>query len=239
MVTAHQPTIFGASVIAAVSSKANGTMKFGIGKSDEVVNNRNAFLKSVGIATDQTTLVKITYDTDDFTKYRIVTEAEKGAGMRGTDATEHADALVTTQPNHALFLPLADCVGAILYDEAHHALMVSHLGRHSVEAQGAARSVEYLKSHCASNPSRIKVWLSPGVGKATYPLRAFEGKGLHEVIVAQLRQAGINEANIENTNINTATSEEYYSHSEHLKGNDEPGRFAIVAMMRAQGEPAA
>lgn len=239
MISAHQPTIFGAHVIAAVSSAKDGNMKLGVGDESNVLASRAAFLQTVGIRPQDTTVVKITYDTDDFAKYRVVTPEDKGGGMTQDHPVQPADALVVDKPNHALFLPLADCVGAILYDEAHHVLMVSHLGRHSVEVHGATRGIEYLEEHFATNPAHIKVWLSPGVGKASYPLHAFEGKGLHEVIISQLHAAGVVDEHIENSAVDTATNESYYSHSQYLKGKREvPGRFAVVAQMRAQGEPA-
>jgi copper oxidase (laccase) domain-containing protein len=239
MILADQPTIFGDSVIAAISSRKNGNMKFGLEGETQTLENRQKFLKEAGMDIAHTSLVGITYDTDDFTKYRIVSPEDKAAGMLKAETIEHADALVTDASNHALFLPLADCVGAILYDEARHVLMVSHLGRHSIEVNGAAKSVEFLKAHYATDPSQLKIWLSPGVGKATYPLKAFDGKGLHEVIVSQLLEAGAKKENIENGAIDTATTEQYYSHSEFLKGNQEQaGRFAIVAQMRERGEPA-
>lgn len=238
MIASDQPTIFGSAVLAAISSKSDGNMKFGIGSDAEVENNRRQFLQQAGFDITRTTLVSITYDTDDFAKYRIVTEAEKQAGMTNGTTTQHADALVTTQPGHALFLPIADCVGVILYDPERGALMVSHIGRHSAEIDGARRGVKYLQDTCGTNPAALKVWLSPGVGKATYPLHRFGGKGLQEVITSQLVMSGVREQNIEKSDIDTATSKNYYSHSEYLKGNDDHGRFAIVAEMRVQGEPA-
>ena len=238
MIAADQPTIFGKSVIAAISSKTDGNMKFGVGDDSEVEVRRRRFLQAAGMDIDRTTLVAITYDTDNFAKYRIVTDAEKKAGMTKQAEVIHADALVTDRPGHALFLPLADCVGAILYDPEHQVLMVSHIGRHSAEIDGARRSVKYLKDNFATRPELLKVWLSPGVGKATYPLHRFGGRGLQEVIMSQLEMAGVNGQNIQKSDIDTAESENYYSHSQYLKGNDDHGRFAIVAEMRAQGEPA-
>ncbi len=240
MIHTHQPTIFGSKVVAAVSSVKNGNMKLGLGEENHVRANREAFLREVGIQIQDTTLVNVTYNTDDFVKYQTVTPQDKGGGMVPGHTVATADALVVDEPNHALFLLLADCVGAILYDEAHRVLMVSHLGRHSVEMQGASRSVEYLRIQFDTHPDQLKVWLSPGVGNTTYPLRAFEAKSLHQVITSQLHAAGVVDEHIENSNINTAASEEYYSHSEYLKGKREvPGRFAVVAQMRTQGEPAA
>ena len=240
MIAAHQPAIFGKNVRVGVSSKTDGNMKFGVADDDETVKNREAFLKSVGIPIESTTVVAITYDTDDFAKYRIVNDSEKGKEMKRTGEVEYADALVTLDPHHALFLPLADCVGAVLYDEAHGALMVSHLGRHSVEEEGAKKSVQYLQEIASSDPATLKVWLSPGVGNATYPLRAFENKSLHDVITQQLVQAGILAENIESANVDTAASDDYFSHSQFLKGDEtDAGRFAVVAMMMGvQGEPA-
>jgi len=239
MISAHQPTIFGPGVIAAVSSKKNGSMKLNHPDGDpQVIENRRRFLQNVGIDPRSATLVGVSYDTDDFARYRIVEENEKGIGIHDRQHVVDADALVTHHPDHALFLPLADCVGAILYDEAHGVLMVSHLGRHSTEIEGAKKSVEFLQKHYGTEPAVLKVWLSPGVGKATYPLTAFDGKGLHEVLEAQFMAAGVVKEHIENNNINTAESDDYYSHSEYLKGNDKFGRYAIVAMMTAQGEPA-
>jgi copper oxidase (laccase) domain-containing protein len=238
MITSDQPTIFGSAVIAAISSKHDGNMKFGMGSEAEVEENRRQFLQSAGADIDRTTLVSITYDTDDFANYRVVTPDEKAAGMLQTTEADRADALVTDQPGHALFLPLADCIGVILYDPTHHALMVSHVGRHSAEIDGARRSVKFLKSTFDASPAELKVWLSPGVGKASYPLHRFGGRGLQEVIMDQLLASGVQGSNIEKSDIDTATSEDYYSHSEYLKGNDDYGRFAIVAEMRVQGEPA-
>jgi copper oxidase (laccase) domain-containing protein len=238
MITSDQPVIFGAAATVAISSKSDGNMKFGVGSEAEVENNRRQFLREAGLDISRTTLVSITYDTDDFAKYRIVAEDEKQAGMIAGTSVAYADALVTTRPNHALFLPLADCVGVIIYDPRHQVLMVSHIGRHSAEIDGARRSIKYLKDQFDSDAAKLKIWLSPGVGKATYPLHRFGGKGLQEVIMSQLTMAGVLEENIEKSDIDTASSENYYSHSEYLKGNDDYGRFAIVAEMHGQGEPA-
>lgn len=240
MIQKDQPTIFGSSLQAGVSSVEDGNMKFGIEASDQTLKNRQIFLKKVGIDIAHTTLVSVTYDTDDFAKYRTVAFDEKTAGMKGKDTIAYADALVVDRPNHALFLPLADCVGAILYDAKQRILMVSHLGRHSVEVGGARKSVEYMKNAFGTVPGTIRVWLSPAVGSATYPLHAFEGRGLHEVIVAQLQDVGVFKDQIEVSAVDTAHDRHYFSHSQALKSdNNSQGRFAIVAMMNVQGEPAA
>ncbi|HET6746978.1 MAG TPA: laccase domain-containing protein [Candidatus Saccharimonadales bacterium] len=239
MITTDQPKIFGDAVIAAVSSRSDGNLKFGLGDDSETLKNRTAFLSKIGIDISQTSLVGITYDTDDFTKYRIADVRDKSIGMLEADMSEYVDALVVRDTRHALFLPLADCAGVILYDPNNRALMVSHLGRHSVEQEGAKKSVAYLEAHCNSDPGELLVWISPSVGNATYPLHTFGGKSLQEVIVAQFKEAGVKDDRIETSHIDTAHDPNYFSHSEYLKGNEpEAGRFAVVAEMTAQGEPA-
>lgn len=240
MIKKDQPTLFGSAVTAAVSSVEDGNMKFGINSPEETIGNRRRFLERVGIDFDHTTLVTVTYDTDDFAKYRVATHSDKVAGMDGKGQSVYADALAVRQPNHALFLPLADCVGAVLYDAQLRVLMVSHLGRHSTEIEGANKSVRYMAETFGSAPADIRVWLSPAVGSATYPLHTFGGKSLHEVIVEQLTAAGVPADMIEVSRVDTAYDDNYFSHSQSLKDPAFPqGRFAIVAMMNAQGEPAA
>lgn len=240
MIKTDQPTIFGKDVIAAVSSVNDGNMKFGVGDPKKALQNRHVFLEQIGINPNETTLVGITYNTDDFAKYRIVTAEDKGVGMQPDMQYEAADALVTRESGHALFLPLADCAGLILYDANQHILMVSHVGRHSAEIDGAAKSVAYLEDNFATNPKNLKVWVSPAVGNATYPIHAKGDKSLHEVIAEQLAQAGMPSENVEISDVDTAEDENYYSHSQFKVGNrDFDGRFAVVAMMMdAQGEPA-
>ena len=236
MIVSDQPTIFGNAIVAALSSNSDGNLKYGLGDDAQTLKNREQFLGKIGIDIHHTSLVGITYDTNDFTKYRIATLTDRGSGMLAPDVEEYVDALVTTEPGHALFLPIADCAGVILYDPVKQVLMVSHLGRHSVEQDGAARSVEYMIEKCGVSARDILAWISPSVGKTTYPLNAFEGQSLQEVILQQLERAGVIKEHTEVSAVDTAHDENYFSHSEFLKGyQDTPGRFAVVAMMPRAG----
>lgn len=240
MIATDQPTIFDSNVIAAVSSVSDGNMSFGKGDADDVFQSRLAFLNAVGVDPEQTTLVQVAYqDAEHFARYVTVNEEQEGEGIFAPKSDTIADALVTTRPGHALFLPIADCVGVILYDSAQRVLMVSHIGRHSAEIKGASKSVQYLIDNFATEPADVQVWLSPAAGKTAYPLHAMENKGLHEVIVEQLESAGVLLENIEVSTVDTTSDIEYFSHSQFIAGKREnDGRFAIVAMMGMQGEPA-
>lgn len=235
MILPDQPTIFGDALIVGVSSYEDGNMSFGYDESDdEVVANRQMFLGQLGLEAGQVTQVKVIYaDTTDFTRYHVIDDDQQGEGMLYAEYDFAADALVVTRPDHALFLPLADCVGAIMYDPANQILMVSHLGRHNIEADGVVKSVKYLVEGFGSDPSELLIWLSPAAGAANYPLRSFNNRGLHEVVYSELVKSGVRHDHIEVSAVDTTESDEYFSHSQYLaEERDDDGRFAIVAMMR-------
>jgi copper oxidase (laccase) domain-containing protein len=228
-----QPTIFGNDASVVLSSVEDGPMNFKNHDFEEVFSNRSAFFDIAGVDPLQVTLLQVTYqDTTDFTRYKVVEEEYVGEGALEPVSSLEADALVVTRPEQAIFLPLADCTGAVVYDPVNRILMVSHLGRHSVQQLGGRKTVEYLKNEFDSDPSNLLVWLSPAVDKESYPLHAFEGRSLHEVITSQMCEAGVDKNNIEISHVDTAKSDDYYSHSEFKADNQaDDGRFAIVAMM--------
>lgn len=233
MILTDQPTIFDDEIVAAVSSIDDGNMKFGRGNDQDTKFNRVSFLQSIEIEPSQTTLLQATYDTTDFCRYRVLEDDQQGEGMLDPLFETEADAVVVTRPDHAVFLPLADCAGAIMYDPANQVMMVSHLGRHSVEQEGARKSLQFMIDEFETNPEDVKIWLSPAVGRDSYPLEAFGGRGLQQVIVAQLVQLGVPFHHIEVSDVDTAESDDYFSHSQYKAGErDFDGRFAIVAMMR-------
>ena len=215
------------------SSTADGSMKsVHTGEINSVNHHRAAFLRSHAIDPEHTTLVRLTYDRSDYLRYRTLTESDLGDGIVRT-STIISDALVATQPGHALFLPLADCIGAVIHDPTQNILMVSHLGRHNLEQFGGTKCIEYLVRKHNSNPKDLQIWLSPAAGKDHYPLFAFNDRSLHDVAIEQLAEAGIPKANIDASPIDSAADSDYFSHSQFPKGKRETdGRFAIVAVMR-------
>lgn len=235
MITSDQPTIFPSEVLVAVSSVSDGNMSFKTGDQEQVVANRIQFLQACGIDSADATLVNLKYDNaEHFTRYYTVDSSHKQLGMTEPSDDMVADALATDTPGHALFLLIADCVATVLYDTSRHVLMLSHIGRHSAEADGGCHSVQYMTEQFGSDPADIRAWLSPAAGRENYPLYSMNGRGLHEVIVRQLIDAGIAPEAIETSRIDTTTSQEYFSHSRFLSGQtvQEDGRFAVVAMIR-------
>jgi copper oxidase (laccase) domain-containing protein len=219
-------------LIVATSRVEDGNMYIPTDPANEaVIENRTKWLKKQGIALEDATRVCVSYDQTNFCRYYQVGNQNKGEAMQNRGVLL-ADALVAVTPNHALFLPVADCVATVFFDEEHSVLMLSHLGRHSLEQQGGVKSVEYLKERYGSNPMTLKVWLAPSPSKDAYPIFALNSKGMKETVFEQLAEAGIASGNITDNPADTASDPNYYSHTAFLKG-DKPddGRFAMIAMM--------
>ncbi len=214
------------------STVANGSMK-SLHAADivTVATNRADFLASLGIEPRDTTLLRLTYNRADFCEYYTLAEEDKGDGIT-RESTRVADALVVTAPGHALLLPLADCIGAVIHDSVQNILMLSHLGRHNLEQVGGTKSIEYLAKKHGCAPKNLSVWLSPAAGKNSYPLYAFNNRSLHDVAAEQLVAGGVLYKNISVSPIDVATDETYFSHSQFLKGNrSSDGRHAVVAVL--------
>lgn len=213
------------------STVRDGSMKSVDKNYKSVVATRTRFLHGNALSEHDTTLVQLTYGGNNYCRYATLSETDKGDGIT-RDATIVADALITTTANHALFLPLADCIGAVIHDPVHNVLMLSHLGRHNLEQSGGTKSIDYLVEKFGSNPKMLTVWLSPAAGGGNYPLYTFNNRSMHEVVTEQLCRGGIQLENITPSNIDTTKDPHYFSHSEFLKGTrDTDGRFAVVAVM--------
>jgi len=220
------------AVVIINSTLLDGSMQsIHSGNLAQANQSRTDFLNKNGIQPEATTLVRLKYEGDDYCRYATIDDTFKGDGIV-RESTVVNDALVVTRPQHALFLPLADCIGAVLHDPVKNILMVSHLGRHNLEQYGGTRSVEFLQEHHGVNPQDVTIWLSPAAGKSSYPLFEFNNRSLHEVAMEQFIRAGIRAENIDISPIDSSQDANYYSHSQFLKGRrDNDGRFAVVAFM--------
>lgn len=219
-------------LVVAISTVADGSLYNRHNHEDPaIIRHRERFLQKSGLTLEQTTRVQVDYSGNDYCRYKVVDDSLKGNGMRDK-GTLVADALVTTDKNHALLLPVADCVGTVFYDPVHEVLMLSHLGRHSLAQQGGVKSVAFLVDMYGSKPEDLLVWTTPAPNKEAFPIWDLDNKGFKEALFEQLAQAGVRSEHITDNPADTVTDKNYYSYSEFLKGNrDEDGDYAIVAMM--------
>ena len=194
--------------------------------------NRSKFLRSYGMTPTQTILVHLTYDGEDYKRYFTVSSAVAGDGIV-SPSTIVADALFTADKNTALLLPVADCIGAVLYDPTAQVIGLAHLGRHNLLQNGGAGVIDYMARDFGTDPTRLQVWLSPAAGREHYPLYDFDNRSLHEVAYAQLSSVGVSPENIIADTRDTTTDERLFSHSRFVAGGQSlDGRQAVVCMMR-------
>lgn len=232
MIKADQPKIFKSGLRVIVSSVVDGNMKAGSEETDEeIYENRRKFLAREMIAMQASVLCGVTYDREDFTQYAVVRSRDKGRGMMLDTEMIIADGIATDEKNIALFLPLADCAGVVLYDPARQPrVMLAHMGRHSMEQYGAEKCVKFMHDKFGSKPEDILVWVGPTPNGQEYPLWKRDNKSFRDAILEDLTRAGISHDHIEVSDVDTVKDTNYFSHSEYLKGNrDSDGRFAIVA----------
>jgi len=207
-------------------------------KDAAVIENRTNFLNKQGIDIARTTLLGVdaaqrdkTLHETNWCQYVELTDDDLGFGMFGGPAVPN-DAIITRSPNHALALGVADCIGTVIYDPTHRVLMLSHLGRQSLEQNGAIRSIEYLVQHHQSKPDELKVWMTPAAGKDVYPIWALGNRGMKEVALEQLAEAGIDPVNITDNAVDTDKDPNYFSYTNFYNGRSEvDGDHMIVAMM--------
>jgi len=198
-----------------------------------VVQNRSKFLANISASIDNTVRLGVSYERENFCEYKEVAKKHAGFGMRGKDSVI-ADALITKDSTLTLFLPVADCVGAAIYDPTQNIVALAHLGRHSLEQNGGTKIIEHLTGQYGSDPKDLKIWLTPAPGKDVYTIWALENKGMKEAAFEQLFAAGILPKNITDNTAETDKDPNYYSYSEFLKGNKkEDGDHAIAISLQA------
>lgn len=254
MIKKDQPTIFGDEIICGVSSIDDGQMKLGsIEPNEQVIQNRRQFLNRLGIRIEDTVLVKIQYAEDSINDViKIVSQADAGNGMFDPEA-EPTDCLVTNTPGLALFVPVADCGATIIYDPKKKVLALAHLGRHSTISLVPKKLTKYLKDNFQTDPADLKVWISPSISAESYVLKyadfaidnpdwtdfckkvkggfITDNAGFNR---SQFIKSGVRPENIELSNVDTAKSEDYWSHHHEVtvKGNPVPPRFAVAASLK-------
>lgn len=241
MISTDQPTCFPENVIAAVSSRSDGTVldrTLDDRHDPTIVESRRKICEEIGVAYDDCVYQIISYDEGN--TFDVIGEVDK-PDTKGV----HADVLYTEKPGIGLFLPIADCVGTVVYDPVRKAIALAHLGRHASIAKTIQKTIEFFKEK-GSDPENLTIWMAPSIAKHDYILTWFdhltdedwqhyaseESDGIHLDLAgfncALAEKASVPNANIHVSSVNTATNPNYFSHSQ----GDADGRFAVVAQMR-------
>jgi len=256
----HQPTHFPPHVIAAISSRENGSMRYP--PSDpEAATAMSRWLPAVGIDPKNTVGLLIKYGENR--TYDTITEIDEvpGHGALEEDGWVEADALVTKKPNLALLLPTADCNATTIYDPEHDVIALVHLGWHSTVNNLAEKIVAYLADTHGTDPASLIVNFSPSIRRGSYIFDFLEQTGAidyggkprwHSPAYATprvdgkfdidlisynldlLHESGVQAKNIGVANADTLKDKDYFSHQARRHETEQHralGRFANVVMI--------
>ncbi len=213
-----------------------------------VMENRRRAVGLVGLGPDRAVFAEQVHGES----VTIVDDADAGAGT-DRPAIPATDALVTTTPDLALAIMVADCVPGVLVDPVAGVLGVFHAGWKGTIGGVAARTVDVMHQ-LGAEPDRIVGALGPCMRFETYqvddvvaaPARAVFGADtavltpdtpghhrfdLHGANLLHLRDAGVDPDGIECSPL----------------GSDDPmlcshrvgapvGRFALIAALDARRE---
>lgn len=230
-------------VMIAVSTRGDGSMLDRTLETHDpdIVERRRRFCATHGVDYGQVVYQRIDYGRDQ-TYARIERADADDATSRRVEVA--ADALYTETPGLGLLLPVADCIGTVIYDPVRRALILAHLGRHSTLADLATKTIKYMTAR-GSLATDLLVWMSPHAQAASYRLEYFDrlddpawtsyvdvrDDGYYIDMAgynhARFEAAGLMAQNITVSDIDTVTHRDYFSHS----GGDISGRFAVLVMM--------
>lgn len=250
MTNKDQPHVFDVSkVLARVSDRADGTMKSnGADDISEVSGNIRAFATRAGFSYSNIVAMNVGVQAV-WDKIEPVISAPPRALVAIEDRVP-TDALVTTRKDVVLMLPVADCNAVAIHDPVREVLALVHLGWQSTAVDLARKIVEYMQRQHQSRPEDLRIYISPSIRHESYifddisqagqpqwqPFLHKTEKGIGIDLPGYNRQrfieAGVPEAAIETCPVNTATSEDYFSHYRAVRTGESDGRFALFAALQ-------
>ena len=181
----------------------------------------------------------------------IVDAAVLQRGLAGVEA----DALVTTLPNVALGVFIADCLAVVLYALDTPVVAVVHAGRMGTYHRVIQETLAVIEQCFATPPAQLHAVLGPAIGSCCYTLderavgpfqqrfptweQFFIPRGpqrwtmdLLTANTLQLRAAGVPAAHIETASVCTACQNKHlYSH--RAEGQEAGRGMAIVALRQS------
>ncbi len=194
---------------------------------ESVLENQSKLLITLGTTADKTARVLTTYDNRKcFTEYYLVdseTISEHAITKPESDL-KLADGLITKE-DYALLLPLADCLGVVVYDEAQGILGLLHSGRQNLEEDGAFKFAEQLKTKFGCKPENLKIYFTPHA--QNFEIFKLNNAKLSEAAEEQLLRAGVKAENIERSDIDTVSNDQFPSNS----AGDKATRFAVAVRL--------
>ncbi len=222
------------------STLEDGNMSDRFDVSETIARNRARFLARVHAETKRLAVMHVMHGN---TIVRI----------DGTDVPQTpivAEALMTNDASHALFLLTADCLPVAYVDRAHGAFALAHLGWRPA-AKGLARAVvEAMCVAYGTESSDLVVSIGPGIAAASYAMETVDqqGEAWHPFIMrgvdglmhvdlkgfvrAELVRAGVRPDAVIVHEADTCADPMYFSHYRSRTAGSSEGRMASILLYR-------
>lgn len=237
-------------VMVAFSDISDGSIAAGGGRPSLPDHDQAAefFLASQGFSSERS-IVFVTYlpeNTYDHVERVWVGCAQKQAIK--------SDALFTTDVDHTITLPVADCIATVVYDPVAGMLGVLHLGRHASVAGLIETFTIRVADEVGSDPHDWCVWMSPSLKKEHDIMEYFDppnpqqwegfietdNEGQIRIDIAGHNRSRFIHAGVKSENIivspeDTYADERYFSNraANELNQPHRQGRMMVAASMTA------
>ena len=204
----------------------------------DIVANRNTLAKHLVSNGKRNFIVANQTHSDHIV---IINESQTKGWEDNIDAIEDCDALITNVPEVILTILTADCVPILLFDPVHNVVAAIHAGWKGTKAQIAEKTVKRMIATFGSHEKYILAGVAPSIGRCCYevgldvaqhfmdyPQSMTKNKDkymldLPYINKEQLLQSGLDEKNIEMSNVCTACEVKHYFSYRKEKGCS--GRF--------------
>ena len=230
------------------STTEDDNMSFVYGDESAVSLARSAYLRKQGIQAKDAVFIKLEHGTE---VYKVNNKNKGNLLDPGLQDNLVGDGLITNQPGLTLFLVVADCIGAAIYDPACRALGLIHAGRKGVEQNILAEVVEKMRIAYGSTPHDMKLITSPSISAESYVFdtedaidiefwgsdlsKGEDGKWHMDIkskFNKQALECGLQKNNISINSIDTFIDKNYFSHRRSMATGESEGRFAVFAQIR-------
>jgi YfiH family protein len=150
-------------IIAIVSTKEDGTMKFNgnLLCDRDVRKNREKFLENYGIEEKLTVMADLVHGNN----IKVVSVKEAGK------AVEKIDGLITADKNLFLTITVADCLPIFIFDWKKGIIGLVHAGWRGLAKNILSSAVKKMAENFESSPEDILAAIGPGISRCHFEVK--------------------------------------------------------------------
>jgi copper oxidase (laccase) domain-containing protein len=231
------------------STRKDGNMDYRFGDKQEIEKRREEYWRKKDFKIENTYLIKTNPKVFDMVKVL----KEKPQQLTECDGY---DSLVTNNPNVVLGLFTADCLQITAFDPKNKVLALIHSGFRWQDAGMIDKTFKIMKEEFGTNPKDVLIhlgnciapeyyrwdenilkttnknsWIHKTLEKDNHPERPYK-IDLRRSALLNLKDIGILEENIIDSNIDCYTNKNYFSHVRSIYTKEKDGRHLTLVKIR-------